>query len=140
MVYILIAGILGFVLGLLLIFFPITLEQINVTCNRVLVYLDEKLYAVRIPAGIILILMGIWFLLASKPITMKEAWILPIAGTLAVILGLLLAVFPKSLVKVSEWGNTMLVTTDEILVKARLSAGIVILLISIYLLFIASKL
>jgi hypothetical protein len=139
MVFILTAGIFGFVLGLLLTFFPSLLEQLNLICDRVLLYLDEKLYAARIPAGIIIALLGLWILSSSKPNPLVAGELLAAGSIVVIVLGLLLLVSPKLVVKLSEWGNTMLVTSDALIIKARTTAGIVILLISIFLLFIASR-
>lgn len=56
------AGIICLIFGALLLFAPIVLGSVGGVCNRVVMFLDEKLNPFRVWIGILLLLIAAWFI------------------------------------------------------------------------------
>ncbi|KPJ69879.1 hypothetical protein AMJ44_02120 [candidate division WOR-1 bacterium DG_54_3] len=133
MEYLIAAGTISLLFGLLLLFAPIFLGNLGAICNRVLIYLDEKLEPVKVWIGITLIIVGGWLLYVSA--NYPEVYYLPTFWIICFVFGLLFLFFPHWLSWLSNISNRVIFSTDEVVMGARKLVGIVLLIIGIYIFY-----
>jgi hypothetical protein len=132
--FLLISGILGLGLGLLLIFLPYLLKVISRATDWTVISIEDSTLPARLMTGLAQILIGLWLLQASR--TYTELWALSYIGIMALVFGVLLIFFHKFLIKLNDWGNTVLFSEAEVGVWQRIIYGIIILLMGFYILYI----
>lgn len=59
--FIIICDLLALVFAILFLFFPKVVVKLSKWANQVLIYTDEKIYAIRIPIGVVMIILTIFF-------------------------------------------------------------------------------
>jgi len=132
--FLFLSGVLGLVLGLLLIFLPYLLKVISRATDWTVISIEDSTLPSRLMTGLAQILIGLWLVYASR--TYPELWALFYIGILAIIFGILLIFFHKFLIKLNEWGNTVLFSEAEVGVWQRIIYGIIILLMGAYILYV----
>ena len=135
MEYLIASGSIALVFGLLLLFAPVFLGSFGALCNRVLMYLDEKLEPIKVWIGLFLLIVGGWVLYISA--NYPELGYLVAVWMICFIFGLLFLFFSNWLSWLSTISNRVIFTTDEVVMGARKLVGIVLLIISIYIFYMA---
>ncbi len=133
--YLVAIGIIVLVFGLSLLFTPTALGKIGEMCNRIVLYLDEKLQPVKVWIGLILIAVAAWLLyvVAKYP----ELSYLNAVWIISLFFGLLFVFLPNWLAALSNVSNRIIFSTDEVVMGSRKIFGILLLIISIYILYAA---
>ena len=133
MVYLLISGIVALLFGLMLLFTPNFLGGVGDVCNRVIMYLDEKLQPFKLWLGLLLVAVGAWLLyvVAKYPELgyLNSVWIV------CMFFGLLFLFLPHWLTWLSSVSNKVVFSTDDVVIGSRKIIGIVIIIVSIYILY-----
>ena len=128
------AGIICLIFGALLVFAPIVLGSVGRVCNQVVMYLDEKLNPFRLWIGILLLLIAAWFIYMAVSV---PAAIFTVVWVVALVFGLLFLFFPNWLAWLSRISNTVIFSTDDFVMGSRMVIGILLLIIGVYLFFMA---
>lgn len=134
MSFLLVAGILGVILGIFLIFFPMILNVLSKMSDQTVIDIDESSFLTRFVTGLAQIVIGIWLIFTSQ--AYAELWYLLYIGILAIIFGVLFAFFPKVLKAINDWGNLLLFSDSEIAVWQRMIYGLIILAMGSYILYV----
>jgi len=129
------SGFLAIIFGLVLILSADILGKAGEVGNRTLLVLDEKIAPLRWFFGIAFLVLGVWMLI--NVFSYPQFWYINIIGALAIFFGLLFIVFPHSLEVLSNIFNTVLLSTDELVLAVRKIAGIVLLIAGSYILYAA---
>jgi hypothetical protein len=133
MEYLLTSGILSLLLGLLLLFSPALLGRVGEIANRIILYLDEKLQAIRIWAGLFLVVAGGWilYILARYPELsyLNSIWII------CLVFGLLFLFMPNWLSWLSKVSNNVIFSTDDVVMGFRKIIGIILIIVGIYIFY-----
>ena len=133
MYYLLFSGIVAIVFGLIFLLSVKVLGKFGETGNKTLLVLHEKLSPIRFVVGSILLALGFWILISFFPY--PEFWYINIIAALAIFFGLLFLVSPRSLEVLSNIFNTVLLSTDEVVLTIKKIAGIVLLIAGSYILY-----
>ena len=129
------AGIIALIFGLLLLSSRDFLVNLGAFFNQSLGKVDGFLSPVRILVGIILVIIGGW--LISVAFSYPDLWYLHLIGALALIFGLLYLFIPQWLEVLCNVCNQVLLSTDELVIGARIVVGIIFILAAIYMFFSA---
>jgi hypothetical protein len=129
------AGIIALIFGLLLLSSRDFLANLGAVFNQSLGRINGFLSPIRIVAGIVLVIIGGW--LISVAFNYPGLWYLHLIGILALIFGLLYLFAPQWLELLSGVCNQILLSTDELVIGARIIVGIIFILAAIYMLFSA---
>ena len=133
--YLVLLGLVILFFALFLLFMPNFLGKLGGLCNRVILYLDEKLQPIKVWIGLLLVAVGGWLLyvVANYP----ELWYLTAVWMICMLFGLLFLVLPNWLSWLSNLSNKIILSTDEVVMGSRKIIGIVLLIISIYVFYAA---
>ncbi|MFH1347993.1 MAG: hypothetical protein ABIH22_04810 [Candidatus Margulisiibacteriota bacterium] len=130
-IYLIISGLTSFVFGLLFLIAP-TGFWLAITSffNKPALFVESKLRSYHFPAGFIFLFLGTWliFLVIADP----GLWYFHIVGGAFVIAGLFYIFAPDWLVWLSNLSGKVIITFDQIAIASRVSLGIVLILVSIY--------
>ena len=129
------AGILSLLTGTMLVFSSETLKMIGDILNKPVGNIDNALLSVRIPAGIVLVIIGGWII--SVAFGYPELWYLHLVGGLVLLFGLLYLFLAQWLTIVSRIADQLLLSTDELVLGTRKSFGVVLIVIAIYIFYSA---
>ena len=129
------AGILSLLVGILLVFSSETLEMLGAVLNKPVAYLDEALLSARIPAGIGLVIIGGWII--SVAFGYPDLWYLHLIGGIILLFGMLYLFLSGWLTIVSRIADQLLLSTDELVLGTRKSFGVVLIVIAIYIFYSA---
>ena len=129
------SGIVAVIFGLILMLSANILGKAGEVGNKTLLVLDEKISPLRLFIGAMLLILGVWMLV--NVFSYPQFWYINIIGVLAIFFGLLFMVFPHSLEVLSNIFNTVLLSTDEIVLAIRKIVGIVLLIAGSYILYAA---
>jgi len=135
MEWLIVAAIIGFLIGLLLMFSSEALRVLSDLMNKPLAYLDNMILAVRMPAGIVFIILGGW--LISVAFSYPELWYLHLAGALALFFGLVYLFVPQWLSVFSKVSDQLVMPTDEMVLGMRKGIGVVLVIAALYILYVA---
>ncbi|MEE8637516.1 MAG: hypothetical protein V3T21_00565 [Candidatus Margulisiibacteriota bacterium] len=133
--YLFALGSIILVFAVILLFAAKFLGKLGEVCNRVVLYLDEKLQPIKVWIGLLLIAVGGWLLyvVANYP----ELGYLTSIWIICLLFGLLFLVLPNWLSWLSNLSNKIIFSTDEVVMGSRNIIGIVVLIISIYVFYAA---
>ncbi|MBI5078865.1 hypothetical protein HZB08_02465 [Candidatus Saganbacteria bacterium] len=106
------------------------LHKVGDVLNRPIVFVDSKINSIRIPVGIVLVIIGGWIM--SVGFSYPVLWYLHIIGVLALFFGLLYLFLPQWVMVISKVSDQLLFSTDELILGARKSLGVVLLIIAVY--------
>lgn len=133
MSYLLTVAIVTLVFGLILLFSPGFLKRLGDICNRVILYLDNKLEPFKVWVGLVLIAVGAWLLYVVVQYPelnyLSSIWIISMA------FGLLFLFFPNWLSWLSKVSNKVVFSTDDVVIGARKIIGVVLLIICVYIFY-----
>lgn len=127
------AEIVSLLAGLLLLLADKKLHKLGELLNRPVFYLDGLLKAVKLPAGIVLVIVGGWFI--SLALKYSALWYLGLAGAVLLIFGLLYLFLPDWLSPLSQLSDRLLFSTDEFVLGARKTIGIILIVCALYIFF-----
>lgn len=133
--YLLALALISLVFGLILLFMPNLLMRLGEVCNKIILFLDEKLQPVRIWVGIVLILIGGWLLYVA--IQYPELSYLNAVWLICLGFGLLFLFFSNWLTWLSNVSNKVIFSTDDVVIGSRKIVGVVLLIASFYILYSA---
>ncbi|MBI5699761.1 hypothetical protein HZC35_05645 [Candidatus Saganbacteria bacterium] len=131
--YLLFSGLLGMVFGMLVLFFPTFLEMLNKVIDRELKYSFEQDHIPRLINGLVLLLASLFLILTGN--WYPELWALFYTGVLAMVFGILFIFFPRFLGFLNDLGNLVVIAPEEAGTFQRIVSGIILLLMSTYILF-----
>lgn len=129
------AGIVSLLAGVLFLFSSETPNNLGELLNKPVAYIDNALSAVRIPAGIVLVIIGGWII--SVGFNYPMLWYLHLFGALIIFFGLLYLFLPQWLVLLSRLADQSLFSTDELVLGTRKSFGIILIIVAIYIFYVA---
>ena len=127
----------GFLLvfGLLFIFSRRALLALGALLNKPVATVDEKLRSYRVLVGVVLAVIGGW--LISVAFGYPELWYLHLVGILILFFGLLYLFLPAWLDWISTVLDQILLSTDDAVIAARKSLGIILVISAIYVFYSA---
>ena len=129
------SGIISLFFGLLLLFSKNALLFLGGFFNRPVVIIDDLVKNVRVPAGLVLTLTGLWIIYSA--FCCIELWFLHLAGVLVLFFGLLYLFWPQWLEWSSSVADRLLFTTDVFVVGFRKGLGITLIVVAVYLFYSA---
>jgi hypothetical protein len=135
MEWLILIGIMALIFGLIFIASHEVLVLLGDSLNRPVAYIDEKLKSVRVISGIIQVIIGGWVI--SVAFAYPELWYLHLIGVTILFFVLLYLFLPEWLDWLSQVLNQLLLSTDEMVVGARKSLGIILIVGSVYIFYSA---
>lgn len=129
------AGIVSLLTGILLVFSSDTLQKIGEILNKPVASIDGAVMGIRLPAGIALVIVGGWII--SVAFGYASLWYLHLIGALILFFGLLYLFLPQWLGIVSRIADQLLLSTDELVLGTRKSFGVVLIVVAIYIFYSA---
>ncbi|MCU0640537.1 MAG: hypothetical protein MUC35_00425 [Candidatus Margulisbacteria bacterium] len=135
MEWLIVAGIVSLLSGVLLVFSSETLKKLGDLLNTPLGQIDGVLLAARIPAGIALVIVGGWII--SVAFAYPELWYLHLVGGLLLAFGLLYLFLAQWLTVLSQLCDQLLLSTDDLVLGTRKSFGVVLIVIALYIFYAA---
>jgi len=127
-------GLVSLLFGVLFLMAPETLGRWNEVGNRTIMVLDEKLSPLRTWVGAVLLIAGGFIIWAAFPYS-TELWYLHIIGAIVLFFGLLFIAFPHGLKNLSRIFDTVLLSTDEMILGVRKTLGILLLIAGAYIIY-----
>lgn len=129
--YLVISGLTSLIFGVLFLLAPENFWQaVARMFNKPVLYVESGLRAYHFPAGFLFLILGAWliFLVLSDP----GLWYFHLIGVAFVVVGLLYIFAPDWLLWLSTMSGKEVITFDQIAIGSRISLGIVLILVSIY--------
>jgi len=133
--WLIMVGVVLLVFGFLFIFSRNALMVLGSVMNAPVATIDEKLKSYRILAGVVLVVIGGW--LISVAFGYPSLWYLHIIGVTVLFFGLLYLFLPEWLDWLSSVLDHILLSTDEAVIAARKSLGIILIISAIYVFYSA---
>jgi hypothetical protein len=133
MTYMVFAGLVSLFFGLLFLLSPEVLTKLGKACNKTLVVIDHTIDPVKAIVGVIFLLLGAWILWMVFPY--GELWYLNLIAALSLFFGLLFMFYPSGLKFLSDVSNTILLSTDDVVMGARKTIGVMLIILSIYIFY-----
>ncbi len=127
------AELVSLLAGVLLLMANKKLSRLGEYFNRPFVYLDNLINGIKIPAGIVLILAGGWFF--SVALQYPSLWPLGAVGAFLLLFGIAYLFLPSWLASLSKISNQLLFSTDDFVMGARRSIGIILIVCALYIFF-----
>ncbi|MBN3032594.1 MAG: hypothetical protein JW873_00680 [Candidatus Saganbacteria bacterium] len=116
--------------GCALLFADERIEQAVGWFNRQVFHLDPKLYAVRVPAGLALIIAGGWLFSVAR--AFASLWYLGVSGAVVIAIGALYVFLPDWLGGLTSAADQLLISTDELILNARKNMGVALIVSALY--------
>ena len=129
--YLIIAGLTSLIFGILFLLAPDKFWQsVAGMFNKPVIYVESGLRSYHFPVGFLFLILGSWliFLVLADP----YFWYFHLLGIAFVITGLLYIFAPDWLLWLSNASGKEIITFDQIAIASRVSLGIVLILVSIY--------
>ena len=133
MTFLIVSAIVTFLAGLFLFFAGDAVKKVSDVLNHVIFHLDEALCSARLASGLMLLIVGAWIVYVG--VIHPSLWYLQVAGWLVAVFGLLYVFFPSWLGALSDWTDRIMLSTDEFIFHTRRITGVVLVLISIYIVY-----
>lgn len=127
------AELISLLAGVLLLMADRKFNKLGEFLNRPFIYFDNLVNGMKIPAGIVLILAGGWFI--SIAWQYPSLWTLGAAGAFLLLFGFLYLFFPAWLGSLSRLSNQLLFSTDDFVMGARKSIGLILIVCALYIFF-----
>ncbi len=128
-------GVFLLIFGLLFIFSRNALLLLGSILNAPVAAIDERLKSHRILVGVVLVVIGSW--LTSVAFKYPSLWYLHLIGVVVLFFGLLYLFLPGWLDWFSSVLDQTLLSTDEAVIAARKSLGIILIISAIYVFYSA---
>jgi hypothetical protein len=109
------------------------LHKLGELLDRPLFYLDNRLNMIKVPAGIVLVMVGGW--LISVALKYSALWYLGLAGGVLLLFGLLYLFLPDWLSALSRLSDRPLFSTDNFVWGARKSISLILIICALYIFF-----
>ena len=132
--YLLLSGTLGLIFAILILFFPSFLNRFSEVIDREMQVAFEKSNASRMINGLVLLLTALFLILTGN--WYPQLWPLFYIGILALVFAILFIFFPRTLNFLNELGNYMIAPPEESGSFQRVVAGLLLMLMSSYILYI----
>ncbi len=132
MLYLILAGLVALVVGVVFFFFISFCKHPCEYFDRVLLVLDEKLNPFRLLVGVVLLAVGAWILYLA--FNYPEYPLMYALGGFLFVFGVLFVFFPHWLSKISEISNRTVFHTDKFVGNACKGIGLLLVLSAIYIL------
>src|SRR3989338_7032347 len=132
MEYLWFSALVSLIFGLLLLFLPEVLGALGSVLNAALFTLNGWTLRYRLWLGLVLLIMGGWEFYVSLQ---SPAPSIPAGWIVAVVFGLLFLFLPDWLERLSGAANTILFSTDELVMGWRRVVGTVLIVASIYMFY-----
>lgn len=129
------AGAISLLAGILLLFAGEIVGKIGDIFNRPIAYIDNTLIAVRIPVGIALTVIGGWII--SVAFYYPVLWYLYVIGAIILFFGLLYLFSVRWLKALSSSANMFLFSADTLISETRKSFGLILIIVAIYIFYAA---
>ncbi|MFA4905301.1 MAG: hypothetical protein WC645_02235 [Candidatus Margulisiibacteriota bacterium] len=133
MEYLITSAVLSLLFGMLFLLSPEILGRLGEIGNRTIMVLDEKLTNLHLVTGLALLILGGFIIWAILPY--GALWYLHSIGLISLFFGFLYLAAPKGLKTLSTIFNVVLLSTDEVVLAVRKTAGITLLVAGIYILY-----
>ena len=127
------AEIVSLLTGFLLLLADKNIHKLSRFLNKPLFYLDGMVNSVKIPAGIVLVIVGGW--LVSVALGYQSLWFLGLMGVVVIVFGLFYLFLPNWLVPLSKISDKFIFSTDDFVLGARKSIGIILIVCALYIFF-----
>ncbi len=127
------AELVSLLAGVLLLMANRKLSKLGEFLNRPFIYFDNVVNSIKMPAGIVLVLAGGWFL--SVAVQYPALWALGVVGALLLLFGFLYLFVPAWLGSLSKISNQLLFSTDDFVMGARKSIGLILIVCALYIFF-----
>jgi len=131
-----IAGVISLVMGVLLLFPKEVLRGLLGWLEKPVLMVDELVNSVRIPVGIVLVIIGGW--VVSVAFSYPELWYLHVIGVVVVFFGLINLFLPQWASVFSKVADRLVFSTDEMVLGLNRTAGIILVICGLYILLITS--
>lgn len=128
------AGILSLGAGFLLLFPGDLLRRITDSFNATVAQVDGAVMAIRMPIGILLVIVGGWIISVAG--SSAQLWWLDLFGAVIIFFGLLYLFLPNWLETRGRKADQMLFSTDEIVIKLRQGFGVVLIVGATYIFYV----
>lgn len=132
--YLIAAGVIVLVVGLLLVLFKGFCEGTCKGLDKVVLVLDDVLNPFRILVGLILLLIGGWILYLAAMVVPEFGWLHPI-WVILVLFGLIFLLSPHWLARISKVANKSIFSTEELVRRSGRIIGIIFILAGLYIFY-----
>jgi len=132
-VWLISAGAVSLVAGLFMLLSGEVVHKLDDFFSVPMAYIDNIISSVRIPAGIILVIIGGWII--SVAFSYPMLWYFHVFGAVIIFFGLLYLFLPHWLVQLSMVADRLLFSTDEVVLDSRRAMGMVLIAISLYIFY-----
>ena len=129
--YLVISGLTSLIFGILFLIAPTGFwQKVAGLFNKPVIFVEQGLRSYHFPVGFLFLMLGAWliFLVLAEP----DFWYFHIVGIAFVIVGLLYIFAPDWLLWISNISGKEIITFDQIAIASRVSLGVVLILVSIY--------
>lgn len=129
--YLVISGLTSLIFGILFLIAPESFwQKVSGAFNKPVIYVEKSLRSYHFPVGFLFLILGTWliFLVLADP----ALWFFHLVGIAFVITGLLYIFAPDWLLWLSNASGKEIITFDQIAIASRVSLGVVLILVSIY--------
>ena len=127
------AEIISLLTGLFLLLADNNVHKLSVLLNKPVFYLDDLVSTIKLPAGIALLIIGGW--LVSVALAYAQLWFLSLMGAVVILFGLLYLFLPDWLAPLSNISDKFIFSTDDFVLGARKSIGIILIVCALYIFF-----
>ena len=132
--YLIAAGIIVLVVGILLAFFKGFCEGTCKGLDRVILVLDDVLNPYRILVGLVIAAVGCWMLYLVAMVVPGYLWLHPI-WVILILFGLIFIFSPHWLARISKIANKSIFSTEELVRRSGRIIGIIFILAGLYIFY-----
>lgn len=132
MEWIITSGVIALIVGLILVTNGI-MRWLTGVLDKPVAYLDEKLNSMRFVSGIVLVIIGGWFV--SLAFSYQSLWYFHLLGVVALFVGLLYLFLPGWLKVFSQVADRLVFSTDDYIFAARRTVGIILIIAAVYIFY-----
>jgi hypothetical protein len=133
MEFLIFTGVVALFFGAISLMSREMLVSLGNALNRPIVSIDDKLRTIRVPLGVILLVVGVWNIMIA--FGYPELWYLHLIGIFILFFGLLYLFVPEWLVVISRFLDQVMLSTDELYIGTRKTIGVVLLLAAVYIFY-----
>lgn|GEM_PF-517609 len=129
--FLIVAGTLALVSGLIMLLTPRAFESFCRYCDRVVFTLDDKLQEYKYSSGIVMIMVAVWLFFMGLRYPRSASLLHPL-WIIVLIFGSLYLFFPSWLTWLSGVANRNVLPVDRYVLGVCRLAGIILVLLSVY--------
>jgi hypothetical protein len=127
------AGAVALLFGVLSLMSREMLISLGNALNRPIVTIDDRLRSIRVPLGVLLLVVGVWNIMIA--FGYPQLWYLHLIGIFILFFGLLYLFVPEWLTVISQFLDQILLSTDELFIGTRKTIGVILLLAAVYIFY-----